>query len=224
MPDKILIQVVDLARGGALEVDARIALPALVRGTVRSPVPAERLGVVSVAPNQGDAFLGYACYDGPVCPVGRDGAFVLREPPGERVLLAFDLWSGVVLHRGEPIRVAAGAERKVELEVAAVPLEVRCEGLPRDDAGWLDIAVDEKFWPKGLSQMDGFSSSTNWSGGLGVPVQTDSGTVQLWLPPGPTRLWLRNQRGVRSDGKDVIGEASVDPSQPDQRQVTVKPR
>lgn len=211
LPDKVLASVVKVAPGAEITATAPAAVYARLRGTVRSEVPATRLAVMSLPESRTDA-MNWGCvhYFGPITPIGGDGSFDLRVPSGRRALLVVDLWSGVVLHRGEVLALEPGEARRADLEVKALPLDVKCTDLPAGTAPWLDLVVPEESWPSGLGNMVEIGSRRD-SIGLGVSLVAVPQPFRLWLPPGTTRLVLRRRHGVEAGGKGVLADLQVDP-------------
>ncbi|MGK0300451.1 MAG: hypothetical protein ACI89X_001321 [Planctomycetota bacterium] len=213
LPDKLPIEVVQVAAGKELLVRAKGLQGGVVHGTVRSLAPSSRLAVVSLAANQeGGMGLAYVHYWGPVAPVRRDGSYRIDEPIGKRALLVIDLWSGVVLHRANLLTVEPGSKRRQDLDVKALPLDVSWEGVAAKHSLWLDIAVAAQNWPSGLGQMTGLDADRQ-NCGLGVKLADQTSPFRLWLQPGMTRLGLRSCRGVPGDGRNVLADVSVDASE-----------
>lgn len=213
LPDKLTIGATTID-GKPIELDASPAVPASVRGKVATPVPPQRVAVV-LLPTAFDNKLtgaGYALYDGPVCPLDRDGSFVLRGGSGPRTLVLLDLATGVVFAHKALGALAPGEERTLTIEPKPQPAPVRVQfaGLPASDTLWLDVRVADAQWLK-VGQIA--SRSDDGSGGVGTRVPRGTNELTLWLPPGETTLVLRAQEGIRSDGKDILASDRCDPAQ-----------
>jgi hypothetical protein len=177
---------------------------------VRGDVPFARMAVLSLPANRdGDDLFGCLHYWGPVCPVERDGSFRLCEPPGQRVLLVVDLWSGVVLSRTGLAAVAPDSRRQQDLEVKALPLDVDYRNLPADCEPWLDLVVAAANWPAGLGQMVELGEHRKECG-LGVSLIGAANPFRLWLPAGATRLVLRRNHAIYHDGRDILADREID--------------
>ena len=223
LPDKLLLGTVRVSADTPLRLSAADALPGTVHGIVQSPVPFERLAVMSLGANRPDEqyATNYGCrwYTGPVTPVQRDGSYRLHEPGGERALLVVDLWSGIVLHKTALANAAARGDREGNLDVAALPLDVVVKKLPPHCAPWLDLVPSPKNWPAGLGHMVGLGNDRD-NCGLGVAVPRDGKPFRLWLPAGKTRLVLRTAHAILADGSDKLADVFVDAA--DQHTVTLE--
>lgn len=205
-PDKLPIKIVNIGTDTELRIRAAIPRHASVQGTIDTNVPMWRLAVTSLAASDAAKMQrGHLHYLGPVCPVSRDGSFALREPPGQRALLVVDLFSGVMLHRTALRTVASGAEKRQDLNVQALPLDVTWQGIDNTSSAQIDIVVAKENWPAGLGEMVELAADRDRSG-LRVALHGKNNPVRLWLRKGATRLVLRN------NGK-IVANAVVDPSQ-----------
>lgn len=218
LPDKVTIGTFAVAVDRPLEVPIEAALPAVVRGRVRAAVPMERLAVVSLGKTAADTLWGAANYDGPVCPVARDGSFAIQEPPGARSLLVIDLWSGVPLGWSQPAMVAPGSERSVDLAIRAHEIVIRCEGLEEPATAWLDILVEDAHWPAGVGNLA--ARGKDREGDVGVEVTAALTEFRICVPDGDTELHLRKSRPRRLLA-DLLDAATWSSRSPDVRVITL---
>ena len=222
MPDKIPLAVVDVGlETGTLDVDGAVARPARLMGRVTGPVPASRLAIVSSPTATGSSFFGYLRYEGPITTVDPDGSFSFEEPPGERILVVIDVWTGAMLHREPPVTVAAGSERSVELAIEAVPVQVRVTG-----SGvawhWLEIVPAREHWPAGVGQI---ADSVDHGYFVRMGARLEPGRTEglLYLPAAPCTLRLRTaaSRIQLPVNKDFLVKVELDPAQAKDRNVTI---
>ena len=67
-----------------------------------------------------------------------DRSFAVHTLPGTCTVFAIDAWTGVLLHRAEPIAIAAGDDVAVDCSVDAWAVDISwrgCEGT----TGWLEL-------------------------------------------------------------------------------------
>lgn len=211
LPDKVPVAEVEVKADAELRVAVARVRPTVAGGVVRGDVPFSRLAVLSLPENDASQSLfGCVHYWGPVVPVQRDGGYRLAEPPGRRALLVVDIATGVVLHRGETREVVAGSHRAEDFELRVHPLDLRARGLRPGSRPWVDIVVADANWPAGLGQMVALGDDRQ-DCGLGIALAPAAEEpVRIWLA-GPARFILRQSRGIRADGKDVLDDVRVDP-------------
>jgi hypothetical protein len=212
MPDKVPIGTVSVD-GKPIELDALAAVPVHVRGRVVTRVPPQRAAVVLMPTAFANQLfgVGHAAYDGPVCPLGRDGEFLLRGASGARTLVFVDLLTGVVLahQRLDPLAPGASVEVAFEPAVQPGPMAVEFRGLPASDTLWLDVRVADEQWLQ-VGQVR--ERAADGAGGVGTTVPRGTREMTLWLPPGETTLQLRTQEDLRGDDADVLARVVCDPA------------
>jgi hypothetical protein len=193
-PDVVLLREIDVKVGMApVAFDLRAHLPALVRGHVRSPVPASRLLVgVAVDRQKARHNLGYTCFASPLAPVAGNGAFAAWTPPGECTVFVIDLWTGMLLHRAEKRTLAASTVVEVELDVVAGAVDVALQPHAKGPR-WLELVVPDEWCPGGIDDI--VACQHEYSKRLGCHLPGAAEQARLWLPPTTASAWLCAQNG-----------------------------
>ena len=199
LPDKIPLGLVDVGLDTEdLRLDGSSARPAQVRGRVESDVPVHRLAVLSAPAAAGRSFFGYVQYTGPLCPLGADGSFSLPEPPGPRLLVVIDVWTGAMLWRSDEVEVEPGGKREVDVRVSATPVAFQLAGDGYDPTlrYRIEIVPEAEQWPKGVGQIAGLPAGQGpiYTTRMGATLSPGQTTGVLYLPRAPCEVMLRLDR------------------------------
>jgi hypothetical protein len=224
LPDLVPLDTVDITpTTQAITLGAPDAMPATVRGRITGSVPPYRLAVISAPVGAVQMHYAFLRYEGPICPVGLDGTFVLRAPAGLRLLVVIDLWTGAMLYRGEVRAGEPGSESRIDLAVEGVPVNFRIPAEGAEQALCIELVPDQAQWPKDVGCItgyvrDGGPDYTTRMGAVLVPGQL-AGT--LWLPAAPCELQLRAMKWHR---EAILDQHVIDAARPAEREVVFQRR
>jgi hypothetical protein len=206
-----------------LSVSVAAAMPGMLAGKITGPVPAGRLGVVSV-PTPADTSFGFTqlFFDGPATAARPDGSFELIEPPGERTVVVLDLLSGAILARTAATRVTACTERRLDFELDAARIDVVLggPGWSADESYVLEVRPRPSAWPRGLGRI----SESIEPSYCGMGFQPPPGTRQfrLWLPAAEFELRAYHASQARMEQRKQVGVAAITTEAREQRDVTIE--
>jgi hypothetical protein len=203
---------------GAASQDLRFgageAALATARGRVGGNVPLRRLAVLCAPERRSEMLYAYLQYEGPICPVGLDGSFELRFPPGPRSLVVFDTVTGVMFGR-KGITVDAGAAAQHDFDVDAGPVTVHLqevEGRDRDD-WFVEIVPPAQHWPANVGQVSGnLGDIDDYCRAMGLRMPAGALSVKVWLPKVEVNLVVREYSSRNASGarRGYVATGSVD--------------
>jgi len=202
--------------GRELQFGPDDAALATARGRVRGDVPLRRLAVLCAPERRREMLYGYLQYQGPICPVGLDGSFDLRFPPGARCLVVVDVVTGVMFARKDITVDAGGAlQHDFELDAGAVRVELQQVEGRTPDYWFVEIVPPRQHWPGNVGQIaTNPGNIDDYCRGMGLRMPAESLAVTIWLPKAEVQLVVREYaQGNASRGRQgYVATASVDAS------------
>lgn len=207
-PDKVPLDTIEIDHDTKfVDVDASPAIPAIVRGRVSGPVPAQRLAVLCATLPKRGTFYAYLQYDGPLCPLAIDGSYELQAPSGKGELLVIDIATGVMFARTQ-VTLAPGEKAIQDFAIKSHKLLVKVECAPaqRPPDGWfVEFVPNAEYWPAKVGQISQCQSRVEtYCKGMGIRVPLLAAEASIWLPETSGLLALRQyskDSGVRAFGK-----------------------